>query len=91
MEKRSPLTNYVRPLRWRACSPPETLYFLPEVTGTSSYLNDVPATDIGVVEDVCCESPDTNAADTFAELAQIIMDENGLEMPSNPQSALDLY
>lgn len=70
---------------------PETLYFLPEVTGTSSYLNDVPATDIDVAEDVCCESPDTNVADTFAELAQIIMDEKGLEMPSNPQSALDLY
>ncbi|KAK2548520.1 hypothetical protein P5673_031305 [Acropora cervicornis] len=70
---------------------PETLYFLPELTGTSSYLNNIKAIDIDVAEDVCCESPDTDVPDTFAELAQIIMDEKGLEMPSSPQSALNLY
>ncbi|KAK2554872.1 hypothetical protein P5673_023534 [Acropora cervicornis] len=70
---------------------PETLYFLPELTGTSSYLNNIKAIDIYVAEDVCCESPDTDVPDTFAELAQIIMDQKGLEMPSSPQSALNLY
>lgn len=70
---------------------PETLYFLPELTGTSSYLNNIKAIDIDVAEDVCCESPDTDVPDTSAELAQIIMDEKGLEMASSPQSALNLY
>ncbi|XP_074606429.1 uncharacterized protein LOC141859469 [Acropora palmata] len=70
---------------------PETLYFLPELTSTSSYLNNIKAIDIDVAEDVCCESPDTDVPDSFAELAQIIMDEKGLEMPSSPQSALNLY
>ena len=33
----------------------------------------------------------THLANTFAELAQIIMDEKNLEMPSSPQRALDVY
>ena len=70
---------------------PETLFFLPELTSTISYLNNVPAVDVDVARDVCCQSPDTHLADTFAELAQIIMDEKNLEMPSSPQSALDVY
>ena len=75
-------------------SPPgrsETLYLLPELTSTISYLNNVATVDIDVARDVCCQSPDTHLADTFAELAQIIMDEKKLEMPSSPQSALDVY
>ena len=66
-------------------------FSLLELTSTISYLNNVPAVDIDVGRDVCCESPDTHLADTFAKLAQIIMDEKNVQMPSSPQSALDLY
>ena len=57
---------------------PDTLYCLPEITRTRSFLNSVPAIDIEVAEEICCESPDTSVADTFADLAQIIMDEKKL-------------
>lgn len=66
-------------------------FSLLELTSTISYLDNVPAVDIDVARDVCCESPDTHLADTFAKLAQIIMDEKNVQMPSSPQSALDLY
>lgn len=66
-------------------------FSLLELTSTSSYHNNVAAVDIDVARDVCRESPDTNLADTFAKLAQIIMDEKNVQMPSSPQSALDLY
>lgn len=66
-------------------------FSLLELTSTISYLDNVPAVDIDVARDVCCESADTHLADTFAELAQIIMDEKNVQMPSSPQSALDLY
>ena len=66
-------------------------FSLLELTSTISYLNNVPAVDIDVARDVCCESPDTHLADTFAKLAQIIMDEKNVQMPSSPQSAVDLY
>ena len=69
----------------------QKLFSLLELTSTISYLNNVPAVDIDVARDVCCESPDTHLADTFAKLAQIIMDEKNVQMPSSPQSALDLY
>ena len=65
-------------------------FSLLELTSTISYLNNVPAVDIDVARDVCCQSPDTHLANTFAELAQIIVDEKNLEMPSSPQSALDV-
>ena len=70
---------------------PDTLYCLPEITRTRSFLNSVPAIDIEVAEEICCESPDTSVADTFADLAHIIMDEKNLQMPGNPQGALDLH
>ena len=66
-------------------------FSLLELTSTISYLNNVPAVDIDVARDVCCESPDTHLADTFAKLAQIIMNEKNVQMPSSPQSAVDLY
>lgn len=65
-------------------------FSLLELTSTISYLNNVLAVDIDVARDVCCESPDTHLTDTFAELAQIIMDEKNVQMPTSPQSALDL-
>lgn len=61
-----------------------------ELTSTISCLNNVAAVDIDVARDVCCQSPNTHLANTFAELAQIIMDEKNLEMPSSPQSTLDV-
>ena len=57
-------------------------FSLLELISTISYLNNVLAVDIDVARDVCCESPDTHLAYTFAKLAQIIMDEKNVQMPA---------
>ena len=67
------------------CSPherPVTIYFLPEVTNTISYLHNASVEDLNVAKDVCCDMQLDNFAKTFAELAHLIMEEKNLWLPT---------
>ena len=56
------------------------LYFLPELHGISSYLKSVDDDELLVVEELCCENHIIQADETFVELAQMIMDDNNLQI-----------
>ena len=47
--------------------------------------------DIEIALDTCCETPNQIVADTFSELAEIIMEDESLHVPNSPQDALELY
>ena len=70
---------------------PDVLYFLPELQGVSSYLKPVEDDELLVAEELCCENHIIQADETFVELAQMIMDDNNLQMPRTPVEAADLY
>lgn len=70
---------------------PDVLYFLPEVEGKESYLNEVSIDEVDVAMDVCCEDPEDDVSETFRELARILMNEHALRMPTNPHEAENLY
>lgn len=71
---------------------PDTLYFLPEVNRTRNYITRVDNADIEVAEEICCQQNPPNGCEVeFNELAAIIMDENGLHMPSSVEEAQGLY
>ncbi|KAK3730126.1 hypothetical protein QZH41_004830 [Actinostola sp. cb2023] len=65
---------------------PDTIYFLPETFNTTSYLYAVPSGDLQVAKDVCCEVPHDDFAETFSELAKLIISENNLQMPTGDVS-----
>ena len=67
------------------------LYFLPETDCTTSYLNNVPDLEIEVAMDVCCKAPGEDVSDNFIELANILMNENSLQMPTKVCEAEALY
>ena len=71
---------------------PEVLYFLPELNGVNSYLKSVDDDDeLLVAEELCCENHVMQADETFVELAQMIMDDNNLQIPRTPVEASNLY
>ncbi|KAK2546843.1 hypothetical protein P5673_033433 [Acropora cervicornis] len=76
-------------------SPPgrqDLLYFLPQATDTINYATPVDEDDLNVSEYVADVTNASNSADpTFAELAQIIMDEKNLRMPESAEEARRLY
>lgn len=73
LHKIRPSYNETSPRGW-----PDTIYFLPDATNTISYIHNVPMEDLEVAKDVCCEVPQDNLAQTFAELAHLIINENNL-------------
>ena len=70
---------------------PDVLYFLPELRETTSYLHTVDEDAMMVAEGMCCEDHLIPFDDTFAELAEMIMEENNLQVPSTPLEASLLY
>ena len=60
---------------------PDTVFFIPEVFNSTSYLQEVDPLDLAVAKDVCCEIPQDASFETFSELAQMIMSENNIESP----------
>ena len=71
---------------------PDVLYFLPELNGVNSYLKSVGDDDeLLVAEELCCENHVMQADETFVELAQMIMDDNNLQIPRTPVEASNLY
>jgi len=65
---------------------------LPELNGKVSYIHDVTLDDVEHTEEMCCAQ---NAVDSlfevFEELAEMIMADENLQAPSNPNEALELY
>ncbi|KAJ7371621.1 hypothetical protein OS493_024298 [Desmophyllum pertusum] len=70
---------------------PDVLYFLPELQGASSYLHSVDDEEMSVAEELCCDDRNLPADETFIELAQMVMDDNNLQMPITPEEASTLY
>ena len=71
---------------------PDLLYFLPQATDTINYATAVDEDDLDVSEFLADVTSASNSADpAFAELAQIIMDEQNLRMPESAEEALRLY
>ena len=71
---------------------PDVLYFLPELNGVNSYLKSVDDDDeLLVAEELCCENHVMQADETFVELAQMIMNDNNLQIPRTPVEASNLY
>ena len=65
---------------------------MPELNGVNSYLKSAGDDDeLLVVEELCCENHIMQADETFVELAQMIMDDNNLQIPRTPVEASNLY
>lgn len=72
---------------------PDVLYFLPELSGSSSRGQDINMDDIEDIQDMLnmhAHRLSLRSAD-FAELAGLIMDDERLSMPETVEEALDLY
>lgn len=74
---------------------PDVLYFLPELNGKVNHAHDVTLDDIELAEEVFCAQgrvgSDNNSFKVFEELAKMIMEDESLSTPSNPDEALQLY
>ena len=62
---------------------PGTIYFLPEVTNTMSYLHNTANEDLQVTKDVCCVIQKDIFGESFAELAHMILREHNLQLPTS--------
>ena len=69
---------------------PDTLYCIPEATGTVNYLVNVENADIELVDKLCCDERPI-CLQEFEELALIVMEENGFLFPENHTDAEQLY
>ena len=90
-------THRIRPsanhdMRARPAGRPNVLFFTPH-EGIENHMKIVDAEDIDIIRQLCCNSvtPDFICSVDFFELASIIMQEHGLEMPNNANRALLLY
>ena len=71
---------------------PDTSHFLLEVNATNDYFTRVDDTNIEKAEELCClQNPLNGCEPDFNALATIIMEENGLNMPTSFEEAELLY
>ena len=72
---------------------PDVLYFLPELSGSSSRGQDINMDDIEDIQDMLNMHVHRLSlrSEDFAELAGIIMNDERLSMPETVEEALDLY
>lgn len=68
---------------------PDVLYCFPQISGTDDFKIDVSVDDLEICAEVCSAS--ITYSTEISELAQIIMNENGLHTPCTPQEAKSLY
>ena len=50
---------------------PDTVFFIPEVFNSTSYLQEVDPLDLAVAKDVCCEIPQDASFETFCFLKML--------------------
>lgn len=70
---------------------PDVWYFLPELREAISYLHTIDEDATVVAEEMCCDNAIAPSDDTFAELAEMVMEEYNLQMPSTASEASILY
>ena len=71
---------------------PDVLFFLPEESNTTHYKIATDESDLDVAENLCGprEHP-LGCSSLFESLAELIMEENKLQLPRNTDEALSLY
>lgn len=71
---------------------PDMLYFMPEINNTRDYKTALDMDDVDVVgETLGLQGEHLNCSPDFMSLANIVMRENGLLMPSDADGARSLY
>lgn len=71
---------------------PDFLYFIPRSTNTRDYLTQVGVDELDIAEEHCAQVPSLRGCSShFNELAEMIMEDEGLEMPNTAEEAHDLY
>lgn len=71
---------------------PDCLYFIPQSTHTRDYLTQVGVDEVDIAEEHCAEEPSLRGCSPyFNQLAEMIMEDEGLEMPNTAKEAQDLY
>ena len=71
---------------------PDVLYFLPQLNDTSDYKVAVSSDELSIAEEICCDYvPETGCSAEFEELANLIMEDEGLQFPTTPDEGLILY
>ncbi|XP_020624450.1 uncharacterized protein LOC110061929 [Orbicella faveolata] len=70
---------------------PDILYFLPALNGKVSYIHDVTLDDVELAEEMyCAQNAMDSSFEVFEELAEMIIADENLQAPSNPDEALEL-
>ena len=71
---------------------PDVLYFVRELVHAQDYMTPVDMDEIQIAEDMCAERPQAKGCSShFRELAEMIMQDEGLEIASTADEALQLY
>ena len=72
---------------------PDMLYNMPETSNTVDYRHEVDMDDIEIARELCCSDnpPLTDCCPEFEVLAQSIVSEEGLQMPTDAEAACNLY
>ena len=70
---------------------PDMIYFSPTLYGGTDGAYSVTSSDISLAKFYCKESPTFGCRDEFLQLALILMNENGLQMPTDYVTARNLY
>ena len=83
----------IRPSR-NSCSPsgrPYLLYHHPERKGTVDCKHTVDTDELHIAREMCCDDLPRCFSPEFNDLAELIMTEEGLQMPKNANEACNLY
>ena len=71
---------------------PDILYFLPELKGAQDYSTLIDADEIEIAEDMCAMRPQAKGCcPAFKDLAEMIMEDERLELPTTIDEARQLY
>ena len=71
---------------------PDVLYFNPETLDTQDYLIPVDIDEREIAEEMCCTQPSLRGcSDEFNALSEMIMEDEGLQMPTNANEGKNLY
>lgn len=71
---------------------PDVLYFVPGSVNAQDYLIPVDMDEIEIAEDMCAERPqEKGCSPYFRELADMIMEDEGLEIATTAEEALQLH
>ena len=87
-------THMIRPSRNQEVPSgrPDVLYLLPELQNATDRKIGVNEDEVSIAEEVCCqEDPRPDCLEDFKLLANIIMEEEGMEKPSCHREARELY